>query len=191
MTLSAEVRTQSGKGPARQLRMQGKIPAVYYGPGIDPVKLTVSPTDLSRILLGDYRRNQLIELDYGGDKGLALVKDLDINPVSRVLLHADFYLVSREKKVRTTVPFETTGRALGVQKGGTLRKLFRELPIEALPQDVPSKIVHDVTELDVMTPVEVSDLKLPEGVEVSFPSNRRVVFIDFKEAEETEEEEEA
>lgn len=186
-TLSAEVRSESGKGPARQLRAQGKIPAIFYGPATDPVKLTVSPADLERALSGKHRRNQTIELKFGDESRLALVKDLEVNPVTRELLHADFYAVSTDRKVKTTVPFDTVGRAIGVQKGGKIRKLFRELPIEAFPQDVPDGIIHDIAALDAGIFVRVEDLKLPAGVEVSYPGNRRLLIIELKEAKETDE----
>lgn len=189
-TLQAEVRETSGKGPARQLRMRGLIPAIFYGPGTDPVKLSVSPEALTKALRGDYRRNQLLELDFSGDKKLAVIKDLEVDPLSRALLHADFYAVNTERPVETTVPFDTVGRALGVQKGGSLKKYFRELPIRALPHQVPANIIVDVSDLDIDSPVTVADLKLDDGVEVTYAAGRRVVYIEYKEAQETDEEEE-
>lgn len=180
-TLQAEVRQKGGKGPARQLRMRGLIPAIFYGPGKDPVKLQVSPKDLEKVLTGAYGRNQVLELAWGDEKELAIVKDLEVDPVSRRLLHADFYSVTKDRAVQTKVPFETKGRALGVQKGAAMRKLFRELPIRAFPQDVPDAIVLDVTPLDMGAVVKVEDLLLPEGVEVTFSPNRRVLLIEAKE----------
>lgn len=181
-TLSAEVRETRGKGPARQLRMRGLIPAVFYGPGLEPRPITVSPDDVRTLLTTEYRRNQLIELEIAGeDKELAMVKDLAIHPVSRELLHVDFYRVSKDKAIETKVPFEVTGRALGVQKGGTLNKVFRDLPIKARPQDVPASIVVDAGPLDLGAIVTVKDLELPKGVEVTYSPDRRVVLIETKE----------
>ncbi|MCA9606564.1 MAG: 50S ribosomal protein L25 [Myxococcales bacterium] len=190
-TLSAEVRTKSGKGPARQLRAKGLIPAIFYGPGTETVKLAVSPAKLERMLTGDYGRNQLIELDYEGTKAFALVKELAVDPVHREILHADFYAVSKERTVEATVPFQVRGRAIGVQKGGQIRKLFRELPVRALPQNVPAAITLDVGPLDLGAEVKVADLALDEGVEVTFPARRRVLFIEYKEAKAKEGEEAA
>lgn len=180
-TLQAEVRQKGGKGPARQLRMRGLIPAIFYGPGKDPVKLQVSPKALEKLLTGAYGRNQVLELTWGDEKALAIVKDLEVDPVTRRLLHADFYAVAEDRAVQTKVPFETKGRALGVQKGAAMRKLFRELPVRAFPQDVPAAIVLDVTPLDMGAVVKVEDLQLPEGVEVTFSPNRRVLLIEAKE----------
>ncbi|HJL15879.1 MAG TPA: 50S ribosomal protein L25 [Sandaracinaceae bacterium LLY-WYZ-13_1] len=191
-TLTAEVRESRGKGPARQLRKQGLIPAIFYGPGVEPAKLQLSPKALARVVGGAYGRNQILSLEYGGEKKLALLKDLEVDPVTRDLLHADLYAISEDREVQTRVPFETKGRAIGVQKGARMRKLFRTLPVRALPQNVPASIVHDVAPLDMGAIVQVEDLVLPEGVEVTYPPNRRVLLIEAKERKKrTEEEEEA
>lgn len=190
-TLSAEVRQKSGKGPARQLRAQGKIPAIYYGPGTEPMKLAVSPLDLEKTLSGEYGRNQLIELAIGSEKKLALVRDLEIDPVTREILHVDFYGVARDRAVDATVPFDSQGRSIGVQRGGFLRKVYRDLPVRAFPQDVPAIILVDISGIDINGVVRVQDLPLPPGVEVRYPAERRLLFIDAKERKRAEEEEAA
>lgn len=186
-TLQAEVREKSGKGPARQLRVRGLTPAIYYGPGTEPMKLAVSPLELQKALSGAYGRNQVLELSLGGETKLALVRDLAIHPVTRAILHADFYAVARDRKVETKVPFEAQGRALGVQKGGFLRKVYRDLPVRAFPQDVPASIVLDVASLDIGGVVRVQDLPLDPGVEVTYPADRRVLFIESKESKAADE----
>src|SRR5690349_21745968 len=108
-TLKAEVRELSGKGPARQLRMKGLIPAVFYGPGKTPTNLSVAPDALRKILSGAYGRNQVVELQIDGRSELSLVRDLEIHPLTRAVLHADFYAVSLERPVRANVPFSTRG----------------------------------------------------------------------------------
>lgn len=180
-TLTAEVRSLSGKGPARELRRNGKIPAVFYGPGKTPTKLSVSPEELTRALSSAYGRNQVIELAVGSQKELAIVRDLEIHPVSGVLLHADFYSVDQDRPIQTKVRFDVEGRALGVQKGGVLRKLFRVLPVRANPQDVPDRILVEAGPLDLGAIVMVKDLELPAGVTVTYPPERRVVLIEAKE----------
>ena len=189
--LSAEVRDKSGKGPSRQLRARGLIPAIYYGPGAETVKLAISPQKLERAITGEYGRNQVIELDIAGQKALALVRDLAIDPVRRTLLHVDFYAVAEDRPVETTVPLKTQGRALGVQKGGHIRKLFRELPVRAYPQNVPASITIDVAPLDLGAEVKVEDLTLDPGVEVTFPGRRRVLSLEYKEAKAKKDEDEA
>lgn len=190
-TLSAEVREKSGKGPARQLRNRGLIPAIFYGPGTESQKLAVSPSELEKLLSGAYGRNQLVELEIAGAKKLAIIRDLAIHPVTRELRHADFYAVSRDRKIDSVVPLEATGRSVGVQKGGHLRKLFRELPVRAFPQDFPAVIEVDIANLDLNEIVRVQDLPLPQGVEVTFSPERRVIAIEAKERKKADEEEEA
>ncbi|MGE0787751.1 MAG: 50S ribosomal protein L25 [Sandaracinaceae bacterium] len=187
VALSAEVRETRGKGPARQLRMRGLIPAVLYGPGREPKPLSVEPGSLEKALRGAFGRNQLIELSVGGATELAVVRDVEVHPVSRVLLHADFYAVARDRMVRAEVPFSTTGRAVGVQKGGALRKFYRTLPIMACPQDVPAKIEVDVTPLERNESITVANLPLPAGVSVTLPPTRRVVIVDAHEKKQEEE----
>jgi large subunit ribosomal protein L25 len=189
-TLSAEVRTKSGKGPARQLRMRGMIPAIFYGPGTEPVKLSVRPDELAKLLTGPYGRNQLIELTFGSTKGLALVRDIAIDPVSRELRHVDLYSVAKDRAVDAVVPFDTTGRSIGAQKGGFIRKPFRSLPVRAFPQDVPASIIVDISPYDIGTAVTVKDLPLPSGVKVTYAEDRRLVFIDAKERKRRDVEEE-
>lgn len=176
-TLTAEVRTQCGKGPARRLRMEGKIPAVFYGPGIDSTPLTISPSDITAILRGPYGRNALIELNYDGKTDLALVRDLEQDPVTHAALHVDFYRVSVEKPVETHVPFKVHGRAIGVQRGGVLNVTLRSLPVRATPDRIPASIEHDVSEVDLHGTVTVGDLALPEGVEVTLDAKRTLALV--------------
>ncbi len=176
-TLTAEVRTQCGKGPARRLRMQGKIPAVFYGPGVDATPLTISPADIIKILRGPHGRNALIEMDINGTTELALVRDLDQDPVTHAPLHVDLYRVSLDTPIDTHVPFSFSGRAVGVQKGGVLNVTTRSLPVRATPDRIPAQIVHDISELDMHEAVTVSALQLPEGVTVSLPPKRTLGII--------------
>lgn len=187
-TLSAEVRVTRGKGSSRQLRARGLIPAIYYGPGTEATKLQLPPSGLEKALSGAYGRNQVIELDVDGKKSLAIVKDLTVDPATRVLLHVDLYAVLKDKPLECLVPFGTVGRAVGVQRGGEIHKLFRELPVRANPLDVPASITLDVAPMDLGTVIRVEDLPLPAGVEVTFPARRRVLTIETKKVIKEEEE---
>ena len=178
-TLQAEVRPEGGKGPARQLRMRGLIPAAFYGPGTDPMGLAVAPKELLKALATEHGQNQLIELSIkAGDKvrsELAIVRELQIHPVKRSAVHVDFYRVSRDRAVKTTIPFEVKGKAAGVVNGGELHVVFRRLPILALPDRIPARITVDVTSLEVGEAIHVKDLQLPEGVSITLPSARTLV----------------
>lgn len=174
-TIPAEVRKAGGKGPARQLRMTGKIPAVLYGPGGDTQAITIDPALLTKALSTSFRKNQLLELDVAGTKQLAIVKDLDVHPVSRQVRHADFYRVKLDGTVVYEVPLRTTGRSKGVVKGGELRVHFRTLPVKVAPDKVPSEIMVNVENLDMLESVRVKDVKLEAG-EVQLPSERAIIF---------------
>ena len=137
-TLQAEVREERGKGPARKLRAQGKLPAVFYGPGIDPTALTVDPKELEKALRGEFGRNTLFTLAYGGKEELAMVRELVVDPVSRTPLHVDFYRVSTEREVVVDVPFSTHGwlgsRRRRLSPSGCLRWSRRGPPSPSCPQ---------------------------------------------------------
>ncbi len=175
-TISAEVRGTRGKGPARQLRMNGKIPAVLYGPGGENETITIDPLALSKALTGPFAKNQLLEIDIAGKKQFATIKDLDIHPVSRAIRHADFYRVSLETPATYEIPLKTTGRAKGVVKGGELRQLFRTLPVRVTPDKVPAEIMLNVEELDMLESIRAKDVKLEHGELVLAPE-RAVVSV--------------
>jgi large subunit ribosomal protein L25 len=186
-TLPAEVRTLRGKGPARQLRMKGQVPAVLYGPGGETEVLSVDPTALTKALTTPFRRNQLIELDIAGKTQFATVKELDIHPVTRAIRHVDFYRVSLETPAIYQVPLRTTGRAKGVVKGGELRVHFRTLPLRVQPDKVPAEIMVNVENLDMMESWRVKDIKLEAG-EIQLPGERAVVFVTSEQKKIVEEE---
>lgn len=189
-TLPAEVRTGRGKGPARQLRFTGKIPAVLYGPGGDTESIAIDPALLTKALSTPYRRNQLMELDIGGRQQLAVVKDLDVHPLTRAIRHADFYRVSLERPAVYDVPLRTVGRAKGVVRGGELRVHFRTLPVRVTPDKVPAEIVVNVENVDMLESVRVKDLQLEAG-EVLLPPERAVVFVSGEQRKAAEENEAA
>jgi len=187
-TLQAEVREQRGKGPARQLRMQGRIPGILYGPGLDPMALSVTPKHLVRVLSTPWGRNVLVEVAAGDKKELCMVRELQAHPVTGFPLHVDFYRVDLERPVRVTVPFATRGRAIGVQKGGKLKKVYREVPVVAVPERIPSVIEVDVSALDQGQTLTVGELSLPEGVSVTLKPDRTVVVIEGERKKRGEEE---
>src|SRR6185436_16925101 len=105
------------------------------------------------------------------------LRDYQYHPVSRQLLHADFVQIHLDQPVDVEVPLELTGKPAGVVKGGVLRQVFRKLPIRSLPGNIPVKIVHDVTALDLDGHVAPKDLALPEGVSVRLPAEQTVAAI--------------
>ena len=176
-TLQAEVRKERGKGPARRLRAEGKLPAVLYGPGGAPALLTVSPKELTKALRAPHGRNTLFMLTHEGATELAMVKDLAVDPVSRAPLHVDFYRVSADRPLEVTVPFHTDGRPKGVVRGGVLHVTTRELPRRALPGRIPVEIRVDIRELDIHDHLSVAELSLPEGAVCTLPPKHTLVVV--------------
>ena len=177
MTLTAEVRTARGKGPARRLRAEGKVPAVIYGPGQEPTPLTVLPKQVLKGLRSTRGRNTVYALEFSGKSALAMVKDLNVDPVTRDLLHIDFLVVDEDKPVKVDVPLRTTGRAKGVVRGGILNVTRRTVSLESRPADIPTEIVLDVTPLDIFETIAVKDLPLQDGVVCTLPAERTLVIV--------------
>jgi len=176
--LTANARQELKKGAVRRLRASGKIPAVAYGKQLEPRSLSVSPTEVEAILHSDLGRNTVIELDVDGkDKLTVLLNQYQYHPVSRHLLHADFYQISMKDQLRIEVPFELVGRAKDVVMGGPLRQVLRKLPVRCLPEHIPVKITYNVTELDLEQHVHVEELELPEGVTVDLPPKQTVAGL--------------
>lgn len=189
--LQADVRSDIGKGPVNRLRRAGKIPAVAYGNGLASTSVAVSPRDLSAILKSDFGQNSVIELDIAGkDRITVMVREYAYHPVTRELVHADFYQVKMDQPVEVDIPCKTIGKSVGVAQGGRLQQIFRTIPVRALPDKIPSLVELDVTELDLHDTLKASDIKLPEGVTVRLPDNQTVAVVNAPEkvVEETPEE---
>lgn len=153
-TLQGVKRGSRGKNEARRHRAAGRLPAVVYGGG-DPLVITVEPKALSRILHSESGANTLIMLSVDGESdSRVLVKEYQLDPVTRDLLHADFYRVAMDKPITVTVSIVLKGEPKGVkQQDGILDFVQREVEIECLPGDIPEHIE-----------IDVSDLALNEGV---------------------------
>ncbi len=176
-------REGSGKGVARKLRQAGRIPAVCYGKGLEPVSLSLDAHALEMLLRKSEKgMNTLIDLkvDGGGslDGTVVLVKELQRDPVRSSPLHADLYAVDLEEKLEVSVPVHLTGRAVGVEMGGgILDHALREIVVSCYPRAIPDEIPAEVTQLDVGGSLHVRDLALPEGVELVTDGDLSVVSV--------------
>ncbi|MFO0571533.1 MAG: 50S ribosomal protein L25 [Polyangiaceae bacterium] len=176
--VSATHRTSHGKNQSRRLRDSGQIPAVAYGKGEPALHVAVSPKDLVGVLARPLGRNSPIELDLDGKQSLTvLLTDYQYHPVTRSLLHADFLKIALDALVDVEVPLELTGKPKGVVAGGEQRQVFRRLPVRCLPKDIPVKLVHDITELDIEESLPVSALALPAGVTVLLPQDQTIAAV--------------
>jgi len=170
VTLEAFVRDRAGKGPARALRRAGNIPGIFYGPGTDSVAIYIPQPALEKVLKNQLSENvlyQLIIKENGKELvKTALLKELQRDPLGRHYLHADFYEVSLTKEIDITVAIKISGRSQGVENGGILQEITRELEVRCLPTQIPDFIEMDVTPLDIGDSLHVRDLKPPPGVRI-------------------------
>ena len=189
--LKTNIRTTTGNGPARRLRQKGQIPAVLYGPGIESAMLSVNISDIDRVLkkgrIGQALLNLVIQNNGETSTKTVMVKELQLHPVSRNFLHIDFYEVAMDRKIMVNVPVTTTGKAKGVEVGGILQIVRRELEVQCLPMDVPVSIEVDITDLDIGDSIHVGDISLQSEIEFLGDENITVVTIVTPKIEEEEE----
>lgn len=179
LNLKATPRERVGNGPARELRRDGKIPAILYGPKTDPVKLSIDKIDLEPIFKSGAVTQKLLKLEVEGIDGdrNVMIKEIQRNPVSHKLLHLDLYEVSMDQKIRVMVPIVTTGKCKGVELGGMLQIIRRELEVFCRPDQIPQNITIDVSDLDVGDSFHVEELQLDENIEVPADVNFTILTI--------------
>lgn len=164
LLLSAETGRTEGTRPSRRLRREGKVPAVVYGLGADPVAVSVEWPELRKALTTDLGLNALITLDIDGDQSLAVVKDLQRHPVRRDVIHVDFLRVTEDQMIEVEVPVVLEGEARNVTMyDGMIDQSMYTMTVSVRPADAPEQIVVDVTDLELGETIKVSDLALPAG----------------------------
>lgn len=189
--LAVEERTQTGKGYARKLRANERIPAVIYGSGKASTTIEVVVRDVELALAS---QGSLIDLDLAGDSRTVIVKDIHRDPVRGTLQHVDFHEIDLTKKLEITVPIRVVGEEKRPGDGGVVQTLLWEVVVLCLPTDIPSSIEVDVSELELDHSIFVEDLDLPQGVEVLEEADEAVVKVsipsevDLGEADEADEE---
>ena len=167
VSLSADSRDIKGKGAARTLRSQGQVPAVIYGHGRDPQSLALNARDLDKLLSHIQAESTVIEVTVGGHTAKTLIREIQRHPIKRQILHVDFQALVAGEKVTVSIPIVLTGVPEGVRlEGGVLDQTLREIEIEVDPSNIPDHIEYDVTNMVIGDSVHISDLKVPEGVEV-------------------------
>lgn len=183
-TLEAKARTGSGKGFARRTRAAGLIPAVVYGPHLDkPISISVEPKALRTAIATPKKLNTVLGLKIDGAEHMVLLKDYQMDPVSRELLHADFIDVRENEPVKVNVPVVLTGKAQGTTEGGILTQMRREIEVWSLPGAIPQAIEADVTPMKIASVLHINDVKLPAGVTVKTNVNYTVAVCSAPEAE--------
>ena len=180
MTLEVEKRDVKSTNANRRLRNQGLVPAVVYGGGRDTVAIQVPRRALTDLLKksGSEHPLFLLRMAGTGQERHALIRDMQVDPTTRQVLHVDFQRVLMTEKVRVQVPIELVGTAHGVKnEGGILDFVHREVLVECLPGDIPNHVELDVTELRVGEHIEASALQLPDGVTLADEGERVIVSL--------------
>jgi len=185
--LTLNIKERDLKENLNQLRSEDKVPAVYYGKGVESTPITLSYSEFKRVWK-EVGNSALVSMKGIDEDKEALIHDIDIDPVTSQVKHIDFYIIERGKTMDTNVPLEFIGESSAVKSlGGILVKVLRELKIEVLPKDLPKNIVVDISSLEELdSQIIVKDLKLPEGVK-SLEDEEEVVVSISQVVEEVEE----
>jgi large subunit ribosomal protein L25 len=175
--LKAERRDGTGKGAARKIRAGGKVPAVVYGQGIDPLHVTIDSRDLFHALHTDAGMNVLVDLRVDGDHFLAMPREVQQDHLRGRFIHVDFLRIARDEKIAVDVPIHIVGESHGVKEGGVIEHHLWNLHVECFPQDVPSAIEADISRLGINESLKVSDLKIPSTLTVLTAVEENVVSV--------------
>jgi large subunit ribosomal protein L25 len=185
--ITAELRTEFGKGAARRIRREDKVPAVVYGHGNDPVHLTL-PGHETMMALKHGGANALLELDVDGETHLALTKQVQVDPIRRVLEHVDFVVVRRGEKVTVDVPIHVVGDAVS---DGVVVTENATLQVEAEATHIPEFFEVSVEDAQVGFQLAASDVELPSGTTLLTEPETLIVHVTMARVEEEPETDEA
>ncbi|MGH7819036.1 MAG: 50S ribosomal protein L25 [Candidatus Binatia bacterium] len=180
VTLKVMQRSDRGKGPTRRVRAAGKVPGVFYGPRQkDALLLELEQAEFAK-KLGVLEGAHLIQFDSEVPElkdRVVLLREVQSHPVTGRVLHADFYEVDLTRKLEVTVPLHFTGRAAGVEQGGILQPIVREITVKCLPTEIPEFIPVDVSPLGIHDSIHIEELSFPPGVEAVYDENVTLVTV--------------
>jgi large subunit ribosomal protein L25 len=166
-TLAADTGRPTGSRPANRLRAEGRVPAVVYGQGMEPVAVSVDRRELRQALSGPAGVNALISLAVDGATHPTIVKQLDRHPLRRTVMHVDFLKVNLDEDIEVAVPLTLVGEAKAVlSEGGLVDPAVDTITVRTRPNTVPNELPIDVSELTIGDVLRLSDLQVPAGVEL-------------------------
>ena len=176
--LTAEVGRRAGSSDARRLRTEGKIPAVVYGHGMDPLSVSVDRRELRQALSGAAGMNTILDLTVDGTVYPSLIKDIQRHPVKRSVQHIDFIQVNLNEEIVVSIPIHLEGEAKEVlTHNGLVDLTMQELEVRTTPRNIPDGITIDVTEMTMDSVIRVEDLPLPSGVTAEAEADAPVVTV--------------
>lgn len=178
--IHANIRTVAGNSPSRGIRREGNIPGVIYGPGSESVLISINAHDLELALkkapMGQIIFNlQLQNADFPARSAIA--KEIQVHPVSRNFMHVDFYEISKDRKITVKVPIAIRGKAKGVEDGGILQSILREVEVSCLPFEVPDAIPVDISNLDIGDSIHIGDLPKMDNIDFADDAQMTVLTI--------------
>jgi len=176
--LTAEVGRRPGSSDARRLRAEGKIPAVVYGHGMDPVSVSVDRRELRQALSGGSGMNTILDLTVDGTVYPTIIKDIQRHPVKRSVQHIDFIQVNLNEEIVVSIPIHLEGEAKDVsQHNGLVDLTMQELEVRTTPRNIPDGVTIDISEMTMETVIRVEDLPLPSGVTAEADPEAPVVTV--------------
>ncbi|MCX6566818.1 MAG: 50S ribosomal protein L25 [Candidatus Aminicenantes bacterium] len=187
LTIPTQPREAFGKNASYRIRQSGRIPAILYGEGRPNLALVLDKKDIIRILKSESGLNTLFKVAIEGGERDVMIKDVQINPLTDQLIHADLIQIDMNKAVRVEVPIELVGEAVGVKtEGGFIDFMTRELMVECLPAMIPEHLTVNVSELRLHQSIKVSDVVLPEGIKLITDPGAVVALVQVPHEEKVE-----
>ena len=181
MELNARIRTETGKGPARRLRSVGRLPAIFYGPEINPIMLSIDYVQLRKIIKERSAESIIFDLRIDSDEDAqskkAMIKEIQRDPVTRDYLHLDLYEIAMGKELEVDIPVHLINTPIGVSEGGILEHIRRKLRVSCMPEDMVDKIDVDVSGLDIGQSVHIKDVSFPPGLSSIEDENLPIAIV--------------
>jgi large subunit ribosomal protein L25 len=195
--LIADYREDTGKGASRRLRRKGLVPAIIYGAGRPPRSITFDHNKVIKQLENESFYSSVLNIKVGEKSQAAILKDLQRHPAKNQIMHMDFQRIVEDQVIRMNVPIHFLNEeiAIGVKEGGKVSRLMTEMEVVCLPKNLPEYLEIDIADLELDGLRYISDLPLPEGVEIPAlaqgdEANRPIVSIHIIKEVVIEEEEE-
>jgi len=189
LNIEAKKRDEKGKNKVKKLRAQNLIPAIMYG-GDKEILLAVKLSDAERIH-NLRHENFFVKFKYDSEEKEAIVKEIQLHPVTNKVIHLDFVELVKGKTITVSIPLELIGTPVGVKMGGILERFVWDIEVETIPSKIPEKIEIDISDLNIGDSLHIRDIKVEEGVKISLPPDEVILTIAApSKAEEIETEEE-
>jgi large subunit ribosomal protein L25 len=175
--LTAELRSETGKGAAHRLRATGRVPGIVYGHGVEPTAIHVSAQDLLHLLHQSGGGSVLVDLKVDGRAYLTIAREIQRDLIHNRFIHVDLMAVRRDEKIHVNVELQEIGESTGVRAGGVVEHHLREVEVQALPANVPQRIEFDISRLRIGDAIRVGDLPAPDGVEILTDPDTMVLAV--------------